>query len=155
MRVNVANISGSPSGARGSKGFGINEIFGQDLLALEGYENYDASLRDVLSNHIRELKKKSSLVPDAPLPPVLIEKRRKEKERERVKADKARQLANAEAEQKAVIKSEQDASAKTKSRAGSSAKARARSANVDNKHTRREALEREVAAKGKLYAEVR
>ena len=65
-RRNVASIFGQSCG---SKDISLNETFGFDHQALEGYPSYEQSLRAVLTDEINSLKKKNSLVPDVPLSP--------------------------------------------------------------------------------------
>ena len=133
MRRNVASVDG-PGQPCGSRDISVNEIFGFDHQALEGYPNYEDSLRKVLTEEIKSLKKKSSLVPDAPLPPNLQEERRKEAERAKAEAAKTERMAAADARK-------------------AKAKARPQSTGPSTARGKKAALEREVAAKGKQYAD--
>ena len=135
MRRNVATGL-TPSQSRGSRDpISANDVFGYDHYALEGYASYEASLRKVLTDEIISLKRKSSLVKDAPLPPSLL--RVKEEEADRAKAEAAENKRKAAA-----------IAAKAK------AKARSNSLGPSTTRTRKASLERAIADRGRSYADV-
>ena len=58
----------------------MSETFGLDRQALEGFVDYEDSLKAALIEEMTLLKKKIGLVKDAPVPPTLQEEKRKDRE---------------------------------------------------------------------------
>ena len=58
----------------------MNETFGPDHKALEGFADYEDSLKAALVEEMTSLKKESDLVKDAPVPSILQQENRKDRE---------------------------------------------------------------------------
>ena len=95
FRKTMANTAGKtvpPGNPGGSADFCLNETFGYDHNGLEGFNSYEESLRKALADEVNSLKKKTSLVQDAPVPRNLQEMK------DRDQAIALAQAAEAEAE---------------------------------------------------------
>ena len=133
--IELRNSVPGAEASSNSKDPRINETFGLDHKALEGFENYEESLRVALIEEMTSIKKKTAFVGEVPIPPTLQEEKRKDRELELTRAAK-------EAEQKA-----RTPAAKAKARP------RNKSPKVPGVSGGRAELESQIAAQGKLYAD--
>ena len=114
----------------------MNETFGPDHKALEGFDEYEESLKAALVDEMTSLLKKADLAKDTPMPSVL----RKETEKDR-KIELAR-LASAA---KGTGKGAPDATAKPKPRP------RSKSSNFPGVSGNRAEMENRIIAQAKIY----